>query len=160
MESGNNLWNICYIHLMEKDTIFDENFMNAVRVRRRSLMSMGLKIYTWVMMVMGFGFFLLLITDPLFEMDEQHSLWSLVQESLDMIFMAIVFLGMAAGALILWLEYRWAVYLNAAMMMIYVGTIAWFMEQGASEEMVWYSLIFVPYWVMVLLISKRWVSIL
>lgn len=135
----------------DTQSIFDEAFEKSINIRRRSLLSVWLKIY----MVGGIllGLLSMLIVVIAWMEAQQQSSW--ISIGLFSMMMTLVILYIVKYVL-LWLEVRSAIRWNWIVGGIYTLVITIGMFVSGSIPFIALELISIPYWVMLARIQHKW----
>lgn len=146
----------------QPESIFDEQFDAAIPISRRTLLSFGLKINIWVLMMVSaiftLYFFVIVIRLLISPPDESLSLpqWPIVASSILILAAAIVVFLMAFMVLMGW---KWAIRFNWAVFAIWVAFAALTVVMAgkfALELMAPTAIAFLPYWIMLFRIQRKW----
>lgn len=150
----------------EQQSIFDTSFDSNLSIRRRELLPLALKIYIWVFMVLG-GIFLLggcftmvnlFVTATGDGRVGEPNYLLLIVNMLSCLLPATVFLSISIP---IWREAKWGIRVNWGfgvflLLIITMNTINFSM--GLQDIWVLFVplMIFVPYWVMLFRVQKKW----
>jgi len=152
----------------QKQSIFDETFQNSGFPRRRRLLSKSLKVYIWVLMIIGgvlFGsmisYFLYMIPQLLSATRDNPSqpLTMIVAQYLAGLFTLLITGGMMLlPPLLVWLERRWAIRFNRIIAVLWVVVLGLDVWLRGSESL--FTLIpilmYCPYWLLLSRIQTDW----
>jgi len=144
------------------DSIFDEQFLSEVLVRRRRLMPPALKIYVWSYMVLS-GLGLLLFSIGIVEPGTWHMMTDITSHE----FMAgpalLLFGGVFLLNLFIWLERKWSILwalaVNGFTILILFITKFPFIDGTSpvyTKPYVWVVAITIPYLVLLWRIKDKW----
>jgi hypothetical protein len=146
----------------QQQTIFDENFNNQIRPRRRDLMPKWLTIYMWCIIVLSIGFFIWTtyfspdynandpqLADP--QTGESYRTGTVIGKYL----LCTIFVLM--GILVL-LERRLAIRFNLVIAIIWT---IWTMLMTLLSGLIGLTIgmlmpIFIPYWIGLFQIQRKW----
>lgn len=143
---------------MEQPTIFGEQFDKAFLVRRRSLLSVGLKIYIWLGMVFACISCMTVLTTIYLNNERFRSLGINYFQMGGVLVVAMVFGGVIFSmTALLWLEVKWAIWYNWVIggLWVMLLTFIYFTDVIMPIYRVG-TLLTIPYWIMLFRIQRRW----
>jgi membrane-associated HD superfamily phosphohydrolase len=147
---------------MTQPTIFDENFEQQIRVRRKDIRPRWITIYAWAIIALAaFLLFYLYfdVSNNNYERppkDEAYAAGTLIAKFLSIFFFPAIMTPM--GVLVL-AENRRAIGYNMWMAIIWIVLIliaAIFVGNEAAILFVCFMLLFIPYWIGLFRIKRKW----
>ncbi|GAA0540320.1 hypothetical protein [Chitinophaga japonensis] len=144
------------------DSIFDEQFLAEVLIRRRRLMPLALKIYVWIYMIVS-GLGLLLFSIGIADMGTWQMMVNVTSPGFMLGPALFLFGGMFLLNLFIWLEKRWSILWTLAItgftILILFITKFPFIDGTSpvySKPYIWVTVIAIPYLVMLWRIKDKW----
>ncbi|MBC9909770.1 hypothetical protein [Chitinophaga varians] len=141
----------------QQSTIFDESFDQIRTLRRRNLMPMWLKVYTWVTLGFGMLFSLLIFFESISDFDglPKDNAGYLAGFVIAGILILAIYL---TPALLVWLEVKWAIWFNIIIAALWVITILTAtIISGTDNLYVGVTIIyFIPFWAGLFPLRRKW----
>jgi hypothetical protein len=150
--------------MKEQQTIFDENFNEDVSTRRRAIIPLTVKLYVWIGMLLGGTSFGYLLIENLNEFlgivtIDSHSIsWSYnVGSAIGLMIPSLLLFFMT---FLLWIEVKWAIRFNWGVVAfnILIIMVAVLINGLSGILAIIPVMFFIPYWVLLYRIQKRWES--
>lgn len=150
----------------EQQSIFDAGFDDNLSIRRRTLLSLAVKMYVWFFMVLGCIFLLEGLCSLFSSLVGKSDLFS----DTDMLtyWIGRLILSFVGGSVlvliggVIWKEMKWAIRINWVFAVLTLLSLLFRMfdiRTGViSEDLTIFlpTLFFLPYWIMLYRIQKRW----
>jgi hypothetical protein len=133
---------------MEETSIFDQDFEQSIKIRRRALIHVWLKIYLVGGILVGI-FMLYAISEAMRVRDDESFPGGYIALIVFMEFYILKYV-------LIWLEVRTAIRWNWVVGALNTLLMTTVMVASGSPQFVWLELVSIPYWIMLWKIQDRW----
>jgi len=154
--------------MQQTQSIFDDAFRNPQLPRRRSLLSNPLKVYLWVLMLVGAVFFTAMcvyfvyMIGELFFTEKKTSLQPafvvIMQYVTGLVSILVAGAMMFVPPLFIWLERKWAIRYNWLVVALWIGLLIfgiWLVGSDGTYVLI-PIFIYCPYWLHLFKIQQDW----